>query len=375
MANWFFYTGGIIVIVYLDNTIGEALENNSVLENQLLFISSLSMAFYQGKLILFGNTKTIEKLVDKFEYPVNNIFQIIKSKNPEFGSVAYQMVKVFVITIDKDFCVLPSFMNDKSIIIPIETAMEIDWSSGCSLVCENNDDCSFYNTIGKYYCKSKGLYHIRPNFKFINGGGSTTGKTLKTCVCDNSCLSLCIIDTDQKYGYTKKYGEVKKGDTYQNVNKIAKKLRSSPKHMNLYEMYAAPVHEVENLIPLSFLYNICIKYKDACMKEGLNILFKIVSISNGEPLLYYDYKNGIDLMDNSGEYIEYWQSVLSQAGVNHNGKTLSSVVCGNILERFEADFMEIYDLDSSLDAYLISIWEEIGLIVMTWGCAYPPIRV
>ena len=225
-------------------------------------ITNILIGYYEGNFLLMAT----ENICDFFKDKVSEsraIQALVYLKNN--CSFSYNVKFFFKIVINdnlNDQYELPlSFFKKTSSIQPI------------SILGENTSDITFFTRITEeLFPQTKLKYNI------VNGGGSDTGNTLAN-LQKRFIFILVIIDSD------KKYINAEYGDTYNSVEKAYNK---KLKHVTFYPL---DVHEIENLLPFSFLLT-------TTNKEGKNFLKRLKKDNHAKEILrYYDIKNGIKLKD------------------------------------------------------------------------------
>ena len=364
------------MLIYIDNTIADYLKDNRFSEQQVLLFSSLAIAYRRGKCIIAGNLQSLNALIISFGSPIDGIFRTIRAKYSENGSFAQWAAMAYIITC-QEICgtssKLPAGLEDKARYLSIEEAQSINWSLGSCLLAENLSDCEFYESIGKYYTKKHKIKNTHICFHREQGGGSDISSVLEKCVTEDAIPTLCLADSDIKFGSTRQFGEPPKGDTYNNCQSMSNALIKK----GFGSRFAFPpidVHEIENLVPFSALNKLGDQY---CSSAGLQILNAFRMVDNGMPIRYYDFKNGITV-DLSTSHGRYWDSVINQTSIPKGTPNFSSVVNNHFLERLNQFIVDngliSIELDTSIDSYLVGIWEELGKIIFSWGCSVCPIR-
>ena len=127
--------------------------------------------------------------------------------------------------------------------------------------------------------------------------------------------------------------------------------------------------------------------------KSLEILERLKAISNGEPILYYDFKNGIRYKADT-DHCTYWTEIANAldeqfcpipedqlTSKQRDGKEqlpasppFFPISRNRLLERAR-NWMEINTVElDELDEYLRDHWKQIGLTVLAWGCAMQPLR-
>ena len=146
-------------------------------------------------------------------------------------------------------------------------------------------------------------------------------------------------------------------------------------------LHPLPIHEVENLIPLHTMEHLSQEFLS--MREGVELLKQLKEIKDGEPLLYYDFKNGFPYIKD-GPQRAYWQEIYVDFlnGSLEDMPPLSKDIAGptpfpaaavkSLLER--AIKVISKDIESiQLEEHLLPHWEQLGSLIFTWGCSNLPL--
>lgn len=360
------------MLIYIDNTIAEYLDHNQLDSNQQAFFASLALAHQKGQCIVFGQVKSIKALITCLGSPINGIYKSILSKYSEYGSIAKWTSSVFVISCQEEAglpSTLPDVLLDKARYCSVEDAALMNWTLGSCLLGENISDCVFYEFIGKYYAKKNKIRNVRIVFHHEQGGGSDIGSVLRKCVKTDALPTLCITDTDMKYGAFDKNEKAAKGGTFSACDIVSKQLVREG-YMHRFCFTHNSVHEIENLVPLSLLKMLG---NEICLPEGIKHLEELEKIEHGEPILYYDFKKG-EIVDPTTPCGKYWEHVFAQTSIQKDDNHFEKVTCEHFLDRVNDYIIANGLVCISLNQYLISIWTELGRIIFTWGCASRPTR-
>ena len=206
-----------------------------------------------------------------------------------------------------------------------------------------------------------------------SGGGLTIYASLEKCIKEDKVLTLCIADSDIKYGRTDEFpNEPAKGDTVNKLISTYKRMETNNQPL-MCELYCPPINEIENLIPMSVLAKIAEK-TDPNIEVGLVFLNKLLSANLVEALLIYDFKKGIKKFK-EGPHKSYWQQIGTT--INDNSFPL---INAKILIHTLNYWEELLSEDSNNiniiepDSYLENLWNIIGRKVFSWGCANKAIR-
>lgn len=363
--------------------IDETINNKVLTDDEMLFFSDLASSYRHGYCHLSGSLNSLNYLKGKLGEPATSIYQKVIDKYTESKSVMESISKIFVISSNSSeeavIKNLPKFLQcrDKIQVIYIKNAISWNLKTKCCLLAENLNDCQFYRLIAKAV-SPKG---INIDFHDENGGGSTIASVLNKCVSQDKVPTLCIIDSDYKCGKTKTFPQIPMGDTLKNAMDVDKKL-SDGNNNPPYKLFPLYVHEVENLIPLYVFCKLKDRYQQ--MADGVDMLYQLRDIRNGEPILYYDIKNGFSSNGQSNLQKEtYWEEIFKELnvsdkknqanetedilffpGLSSHGHLLSSA--NYIVEQ------ELEEIMQHIDCYLTMHWNNIGKCVAAWGCVNLP---
>lgn len=367
------------LLFYIDSTIFSCAEKTGFTKAQEEFFTDLAIAHRKGRCIITGDRSSIQFLA---EY-IGGVFAQIRNAHSMHKGLLEAIPRIFILTADENTSAktMPNYIRDKGVFLDLTDAVCWNLSDGCALVGENMDDCKFYQLLGEKMRVKREIKGTHISFSREPGGGNSTNVMYKECVETKKVPTLCIVDSDQKYG---KYGSCKntpsRGGTFQAVKKADEEL-SECSQLVPHEFLPLDVHEVENLIPSMVLKEL--QSELPAMKDGLEILERLKVISDGEPILYYDFKNGIRYKENT-DHCKYWTEVAKALGEEFlpvtegvgKDKTPASppffpISSNHLLERAR-NWMERNPIE--LDEYLHEHWEQIGSTVLAWGCAMQPLR-
>lgn len=388
----------IATIYYIDSSIKAEFSIRPPSMGEKQFFGDLASAHRHGYCYLCGDSGSLGVL-RKWGDITGAIYNTIYNHYAENGA-AFQVVReVFVLSyrdVARETLDLPVPLRaeGKCRVIHIPTAIGVSWRlfTECCLLTENLDDSKFYQFIADYCCWKKNLSGFSVRFHSENGGGNSIRDGLEKCLRQDKMPVLCLVDSDQKYGKTKQHPQPAMGETLtrvQHMSEALKKETDLPPHA-LHPLY---VHEIENLIPIQMLKALA---QEQCpnMRLGLDRIADLQQVKCGEPVLYYDYKNGFPYM--KGEPMRtYWKEVISALGQNESVlppenkpdpqsydpkqlffPPLQSNILRHVIKRIEnakragsENFEEIL-----LDEQLEPIWENLGELLLTWGYTNEPLR-
>ncbi|WP_433895184.1 hypothetical protein [Sphingobacterium mizutaii] len=149
------------------------------------------------------------------------------------------------------------------------------------LLCENINDCDFFEIIGKNYLRINGINTSMLKFNPQGGGGSTIQKEYSKIYSSHENFCLCIVDSDIKYPGGKE------GSTSSNLFKFIKK---NNENLKIFAEVLS-VHEIENLIPRKFYIK---NYEDKGRTwKGNYYLIDKLFYKNSINQKHFDFKQGL----------------------------------------------------------------------------------
>lgn len=386
-------------IFFIDRSIEKEFSTRAPEMEEDVFFQDLATAYQHGYCYLCGDLASLNFLCKHQTGATKNIYNIIRSCYSENGAAMNTVQRVFVLTYQQEvrLSTLPQILQDenKCRFIHIPTAIHEKWRlhTECCLLTENLDDIEFYLFMAKHYCLERNIPYQRICFHREHGGGNTICDVFEKCILQDKTPVLCLVDSDRKHGTTKTYpNEPAIGDTLHRVQKVAEKLDNN-NTLPPFRLFPLHVHEVENLIPSYLLKEL---YQESLpdMRPGLERAAQLQNIKDGEPLLYYDYKEGFPYIKNAPQRA-YWREILSELGGKPASMPPQDKPAPGTYKPNELFFPPLNKklLDHALkkirlaeqsgdvtlctlqiDGYLQSIWNDVGIQMLTWGYANAPVR-
>lgn len=354
------------MIIYIDKTISEYFSATALSKAEKDFFSELATSHQRGKCFVCGDVNSIDTLCRQLDKAESSLYQIVSSGHIGVKAIVDMTEVVLAITCGED-ADLPEFVAKKARVIRLQDAIEYEISAKCCLVSENLSDCKFYSLLAERYVYQHCLKGVEISLHNELGGGHTTSTVFQKCVEDDKVPTLCIVDSDIRHGKTKRFHcDPAKGSTVRKLEETKEDI--STEIPRIYELYAIPIHEVENLLPIQFMETLSNDLPDILV--GTAYLKKLRDAGRGDAILYYDFKKGTPLIK-EGPSKAYWDEIVSIINDNSFPK-----ISGNrLLQRSVKKLTEITGegvklaLQIELDGYLLDLWEEIGRKVFSWGCA------
>lgn len=368
------------MLYYIDESCVEVLSNGD--REAAEFLEQLVIHRRKCRNMLIATRKVFTELSESSYLSgfAREYYRILKNRSSEYKLILEGASKYYKVV--SEYTGAKRIMEDdrECILLSLKEGNKADFSDRSILLVESNDDIEFYTLIGKYYLQNKGIQNMRVSFQSEIGGGDTTGVRLANIIDEEQRTCLCIADSDKRY-----FG-AQCGETLKKILATASKREP----IN-YEVYALNMHEIENLIPVELLDNICKEISDA--SEGIRFLKFLLSkdCSMSSPVYYYDYKKGIrkeyfylkkdckkeeeKKFRRLEEYRNYWRTFLEEYGITLN-ENASDIIISGLCERILKHAIQylkskweedrVYDIVKS--SYIHGTWLEIGAKIVTWGC-------
>lgn len=351
------------MLFYIDKTIGEAFSAGTIKPKELALFEDLAAALRKGQCIVCGDIKSLLAL-SKLPNVAGAVFQKLVTKYVEQKAIIEKVSTVFCISMTSGEG-LPPFLAGKAAIIKVCNITDNNWeiTSLGNLLCENLTDCKFYYLFGENYRHVQNISEYRIQLNYHNGGGDTTSSVFRNLLLREHKATLCIVDSDHKYG-----NGCPLGDTAASVQALVSSI-SIP--CPPWSVIIIPIHEAENLIPLDIIAQVYPREDFSARRELINSLSQI---DNANPVFFYDFKNGMHSFDVSNDFGKYWTQVSQKDGVDLSPfdgnfpsitkrkclEKATNVINESIVEKGE---------QLSFPSYLQSTAEMIGKAIFTWGCA------
>ena len=333
----------IMVFELTDNLCEYPLERE---EQILICITNLLIGYYEGNHLLMAS----ELLCDHFQS---------KLSDSRAKSALNYLKNHCSFSFDVDWIMQVVINDDKNNLheISIDFFEKTSSIQPVHILCENAQDVDFFINICKMYSQDTNINYIA-----YNGGGSDTAQNLRR-LQNNNFLGLVIVDTD------KRFPDDDFGETYKKVEKVS---RRKVKHIFLHTLN---FHEIENLLPFSFLIKIT-------NSNGCDFLKKIASIGDvaKEILRFYDMKKGItlDAIQNDDSYYNFAAELykrLYKSNIEGFTKHIDSLIRkrNNVvfppirqdaINKYLNDKNKYYPIN-----YFEDEWHMLAKIILTFSCA------
>jgi len=351
------------MIIYIDKSIGERGKSEGFSAEEEMLFNQLAYAHIKGDCFLCGNIGSLDHL----NASLGVSYRTVKKRYSESRTLMDAVDALLVISYEENPD-LPEFLNGKSRIISVDNAVSSRINEQCRLLGENLNDCAFYKLLAERYLHTypHKIKDVNISFQDELGGGVTTDTVFEKSIDIDKHLTLCLVDSDTKHDKSTVYrNDPAIGDTARKLLKTEKRLSEK----SFFELYCLPVHEAENLIPISILKEIA-NDSSPDMIPGIDCLEKLLSAGLEKAILFYDFKYGGTKVKGDPS-ITYWIEVGEKIGNDISFPRVAAGVLQQAIERLSEQTSAGYRrvVSVRLDDYLIPLWHEIGLKVFSWGCA------
>lgn len=380
------------MLIEINSSIIESEDINNLSEEVVNALENLALARREGKHSVISDRETLSKLYqcpnlskrakDLYLYLFHHFtqFKIIRSTVKKYVEVTNINDAKLRTTLDQEIIqVPPSFFKDSTTI------------QKTILLCENLQDCFFYEYIAKVCKLWKNHKNIYLSCEYHGGGGSTIS-TEYTNIQSSNCarFCLCIVDSD-RIAPNSSLGET------------ARKLeREANEDCIFTHLLILELREIENLIPPIILSELCLNQTDR--QKALKIVEDIIKTSNSDTKFYLDLKDGSYMEKiincNYPQTKNFWSvkiKALSDIFNQVDSWCLSNWKCcnpnkctcyislgfgekilSNIVDRLQNKVntkLSEHSLSKSIDDLHRIEWEKVGQIVIDWCFAEPARRV
>ena len=352
------------MIIHIDNSILESLNNPTTTEDAIAFIEDICKLRRTGKVIIDIKKKVALKVQENTQLSsLNKRIMALISQEVTYNRVLFNKYTQSL------FCYSSNYIDRN---IPIEEAHSFDISNYINtglelnvpkLILEDIEDAIVYSVIAEWKIKQcTDLKGFKVQFSAVHGGGNRTANVCKReYEAGNLIYSIC--DSD------KKTPECDIGDTAKLTNNFF------IKNKILKNFYVIDAHEVENLIPIDTLLNIARREQKPAIE-----FIKSAMESNTSCGLYYDLKNGFKfnvIYSGSCPISQYWKPIyessrdieLFKNKISTGQQTESSVIYNGLSSMLPHAINEMKSFDIDIifkNNALKEEWDKIGHQLISW---------
>lgn len=288
------------MLIFLSAEISELIASDNVSELQLAALEDLASVVRSGRHLVAGDYDALKALSEYSRLGQSALlaYKSLLGKYSQFGAVLGRVVIYTRIVKEGAGPWIETVADQRIVNLPLECVARMSINQCVDVVFEDMSDRYLYEVISNWYVSKRfGGGFLHRAFKPVHGGGVRTAIVYAELQEASENFCLCITDSDKKYP----------ADT----NKQTSVDVRSAEDINAVLSYHLDLdfHEVENLLPLSFLSECAPVGHGASIVESLRR-----AELNGYPeaKLYLDYKKGIKLRQLRGEEKArtYWMAAL-----------------------------------------------------------------
>lgn len=362
------------MFVLIDDSVVDYIEQYNDCKTALILsrLDSLANAYRENYLIIFSEKDTLYRLAKNKALQSRFIFEYAHQKRRYIKKLYDLVNRTTILTLNRNEKVETnskiefylSILSEKDICNSLRNVQFLN---------ENSSDGIFYQNMAEECIVNKfRIKNIAFKLNIRGGGGSQVDVELDNCL-NSAYPCLCIVDSD------KILGKQKLGSTLIRVNQRMRspEIKNKLSRFSLLEVYESlEFHEIENLIPLHFLYD---KFaKTDRNKEKVSKLYEILINKELCPKysMHLDIKEGI-----KKKYFVNYPDEIREEVLKITGKTYEEIqeiddddyiiiegLGENVLSKVnQCTFSEVFKFHHSY-CKKTQIVDEIALMVFSWGC-------
>lgn len=355
------------MIIYIGEDIRDFVISGSLSPAEIGALEDIASAIRSGDHLVLGDGQSLFALSKfvKLGASARAAYKSVYVRVPQQESIL-EKVEIYVKVEPGDgIPVLGAIGNQKIISIPLLFCADMNLRAPLEIIFEEINDHYIYEIITEWYVsRVLNVRALNRKYRPIHGGGNRTYSVFERAQRDNNLFSLCITDSD------KKYPSDDCGATSTKVrqsNDIAKVLAH---HLDL------DFHEIENLVPLSFIAE-----KSNSRHTDVMVAALKSAEQNGyqEAKLFYDYKKGLkySYLQACPDAHRYWSTaLLGLVQACPKGCQPDSCTCDLLkpLQNRAEMRMHIEQLTPICPdecPILEALWKSIGSTLTSWSAAAP----
>lgn len=376
------------MLIYLDSTIESDIDSGDITDSDICAIDYILEAAYHGYHLVTGERSIFSKLVSLNKLsPLRGTPTAKKlfHESTQNHSLVNQLPRFVKAVSSKQSSEIIDNGGTKIYKIPLSKFDSPATTLKTVILSEDHDDCRLYQIIGNSFVYNNSAFrNLKIQCELLGGGGTSIVDHYDVLRANRERFCLCICDSD------KLYDGASLGDN-------AKKLLKSEQSDNIKtEVFVLPVRDIDNLIPLNLLDNLCVCYVDYCRPRKFIEAVDKLSISVARS--YFDMKNGLSLNNllsrpNADQLRMLWCGVISCLNGHYDEVKPCFLTCecdggckpsdctitgfGDRLLQLtvqEYDRLSPRERAHSICNATKQYWHDIGLFVLSWCCAKSPLR-
>jgi hypothetical protein len=355
------------MIIYIGESITSCVANGNLSPTEVSALEDIASAVRSGDHLVLGDAQALISLSKfvKLGESARAAYKSVFVRVPQQESIL-EKVEVYVEIVPGDGTpTLSTVANQKIISIPLIFCADMNLRTPLEIIFEEINDHYIYEIISKWYVsQALAVKTLNRKYRPIHGGGNRTYAVFERAQRDNNLFCLCITDSD------KKYPTDDCGPTSVKVRESNDKTKVLAYHLDL------DFHEIENLVPLSFISEKSnSRYTDA-MVTALKF-----AEQNGhqEAKLFFDYKKGLKLgyLRTCPDAGTYWSAALPGLSQDCSKDCLQTSCTCDLLKPLQNRAEMRLHIEQLVPLYpdecptLKALWKSIGSTLTSWSMAGP----
>jgi hypothetical protein len=356
------------MLIFLHDSIGESVANESLSETEISGLEDIASVIRTGEHLVIGGFSSLKQLRSAMHLGASAraAYAGVLSRYSQLNSVIDKVSVYAEVICGEGEPYIDESSGQRVIKIPLSFVTRMNLKSPVEIIFEDMGDSNIYEIISRWHTeKTFGVGLLNRRYRPIHGGGGRTCVVYQGAQDLNNIFCICVTDTD------KKYPAADCGPTSVRVREVDDVLKVLTFHLDLN------FHEIENLLPLSFLES------NASSRHAVEIINKLrLAEANGYPeaKLFLDFKQGIKLcyLRINADAMRYWGAALS----------LPDAACGTQAEvRYcTCEIIKPWPSKAEIRAQINSLarifpdecpvlndlWKDIGSTLMSWSAAAIP---
>ncbi|WP_411565487.1 hypothetical protein ACLIN3_18785 [Pseudomonas orientalis] len=353
------------MIIYIDESIKGCVIDGSLSPTEISALEDIASAVRSGNHLVLGDAQSLISLSKfvKLGESARAAYKSIFVRVPQQESII-EKVEVYVNIVPGDgIPTLRTVSNQRIISIPLIFCADMNLKTPLEIIFEEINDHYIYEIISKWYVsQALSVKTLNRKYRPIHGGGNRTYAVFERVQRENNLFCLCVTDSD------KKYPADDCGPTSIKVRQSNDLTKVLAHHLDL------DFHEIENLVPLSFISeNSNSRYTDAMV----NALKFAEQNGHQEAKLFFDYKKGLKLgyLRACPDAGTYWSAALPGLSQECSKDCLQSNCTCDLLKPLQNRAEMRLRIEQLVPLYpdecpaLKALWESIGSTLTSWSVA------
>lgn len=355
------------MIIYIDDIVRESVVSDSLSPVEVGALEDIASVVRSGDHLVLGDALSLlaiskfSRLGDSARAAYNYVFIRV----PQQESIL-EKVEIYVKIILGDGSPTVSPVGRQQVItIPLAFCANMNLRAPLEIIFEEINDHYIYEIITKWYVsRSLDVRALNRKYRPIHGGGNRTYSVFERAQRESSIFCVCITDSD------KKYPSDTCGITSAKVRESNDSSKVLAHHLDL------DFHEIENLVPLSFIAE-----KSNSRHTDVMIAALKAAEERGyqEAKLFYDYKKGLkySYLHACPDALNYWGAVLPGGAHScSNGCLFGSCTC-DLLKPLQnraemrMHIEQLTPISPTECPTLEALWKAIGSTLASWSAASP----